>query len=52
MIEKRINLNKLIEQGDIYKDIKLFRNIQVNENDVSVDEVKFSYVVVLSQTCD
>lgn len=21
MIEKRINLNKLIEQGDIYKDI-------------------------------
>ena len=52
MIEKRINLNKLIEQGDIYKNIKLFRNVQVNENDVSVDEVKFSYVVVLSQTCD
>ena len=52
MIEKRIDLSKLIEQGDIYKDIKLFRNIQVSEDDVSIDEVEFKYVVVLSQTCD
>lgn len=52
MIGKRSSLSKLIEQGDIYKDIKLFRNIQVSEEDVSVDEVEFKYVVVLSQTCD
>jgi len=52
MIEKRIDLNKLIEQGDIYKDIKLLRNIQVGEDAISVDEVEFKYVVVLSQTCD
>lgn len=52
MIEKRNNLTKLIEQGDIYKKIKLFRNIYVGEDDISVDEVEFEYVVVLSQTCD
>jgi len=43
MIEKRIDLNKLIEQGDIYKDIKLLRNIQVGEDAISVDEVDFKY---------
>ena len=52
MIEKRENLNKLIEQGDIYKNIKLFRNIQVGNEELSVNEVEFEYVVVLSQTCD
>lgn len=52
MIEKRCNLDKLIDQGDIYKNIKLFRNIQVGNEDFFVDEVEFEYVVVLSQTCD
>lgn len=52
MIEKRSNLSKLIEQGDIYKNIKLFRNIQVGDEELSVNEVEFEYVVVLSQTCD
>jgi len=52
MIEKRDNFSKLIEQGDIYKNIKLFRNIVVTEGDISVEEVEFEYVVVLSQTCD
>lgn len=52
MISKRNNLTKLIEQGDIYRNIKLFRNIQVEGDNVSVDEVEFEYVVVLSQTCD
>lgn len=52
MIEKRSNLSKFIEQGDIYKNIKLFRNIQVGDEELSVNEVEFEYVVVLSQTCD
>lgn len=52
MIEKRKNLTKLIEQGDIYHKIKFFRNVHVAEDNISVDEVEFEYVVVLSQTCD
>lgn len=52
MIEKRNLSSKLIEQGDIYKKIKLFRNIKVGDNDINVDEVEFENVVVLSQTCD
>ena len=52
MLEKRKLASKLIEQGDIYKNIKLFRNIKVRENDIEVDEVEFRYVIVLSQTCD
>ena len=52
MIEKRNIALKLIEQGDIYKKIKLFRNIVVGDEDINVDEVEFEYVVVLSQTCD
>ena len=52
MLEKRKLASKLIEQGDIYKNIKLFRNIKVGDNDIEVDEVEFRYVIVLSQTCD
>ena len=52
MLEKRKLTSKLIEQGDIYKNIKLFRNIKVGDNDIEVDEVEFEYVIVLSQTCD
>ena len=52
MIEKRDLSSKLIEQGDIYKKIKLFRNIKVGDNDIDVDEVEFENVIVLSQTCD
>lgn len=52
MLEKRELTSKLIEQGDIYKNIKLFRNIKVGDNDIEVDEVEFEYVIVLSQTCD
>jgi len=52
MIEKRNNLEKLIEQGDIYKNIKLFRNVEAKDENISVSEVEFEYVVVLSQTCD
>ena len=43
---------KLYEQGDIYKKIKLFRNIKVGDNDIDVDEVEFKNIIVLSQTCD
>lgn len=52
MLEKRNLTPKLIEQGDIYKNIKLFRNIKVNNDNIDVDEVEFEYVIVLSQTCD
>ena len=52
MIDKRDLSYKIIEQGDIYKKIKLYRNIKVSENDVEVNEVEFENVVVLSQTCD
>lgn len=52
MIEKRDLSSKLIEQGDIYKKIKLFRNIKVGDNDIDVDEVEFKNIIVLSQTCD
>ena len=52
MIEKRDLSPKLIDQGDIYKKIKLFRNIKVGDNDIDVDEVEFKNIIVLSQTCD
>ena len=52
MTEKRNNLIQIIEQGDIFRNVTLFRNIQENKENVLIDEVKFEYVVVLSQTCD
>lgn len=52
MVEKRDLTNKLIEQGDIYKKIKLYRSVKVGDNDIDIDAVEFENVIVLSQTCD
>ena len=52
MIEKRDISLKVIEQGDIYKNIKFYKNIKVENDFIDIDDVKFDNVMVLSQTCD
>jgi len=53
MIEKRnLQTGGLIDQGDIFKDITLFRNISIDNDTFNSPSYTFNYVIVLSQTCD
>ena len=45
------NLERL-SQGDIFQDIEILENIEVERSIITVKKIKFPYVVCLNQECD
>ncbi len=41
-----------ISQGDIFEDVKIIENIEIEKSKITVKEISFPYVVCLNQECD
>jgi len=41
-----------ISQGDIFEDVKIIENIEIEKSIIRVKEISFPYVVCLNQECD
>lgn len=44
--------DKMIHQGDIFKDIDIIENVVVSDNKVIVKKIHFPFVIILNQECD
>ena len=53
-ISARVSKNKLerIAQGDIFSNIEIIENVDVVNNKLIINKIKFPYVVCLNQECD
>lgn len=41
-----------VDQGDIYKDISFYKNIEIVDGELEIEEANFQNVLILSQSCD
>ena len=52
LVKKRSNEVIKVEQGDIYSNIKFYKNVEVIDEELEIEEFDFEKVLILSQSCD
>ena len=52
LVKKRNDEIIQVDQGDIYSDINFFKNIDIIDDELEIEECNFKKVLVLSQSCD
>lgn len=52
LIKNRKDEEIVVDQGDIYRNINFYKNIDIIDGELEIEEYDFKNVLVLSQSCD
>lgn len=52
MICSKNEINIQVDQGDVYRYIQFYKSVEMLDEEMEVEECKFDYALVLSQSCD
>ena len=52
MVKVSTKISERINQGDIYRDVEYFENIEVINSEIKISKIVFPLVVILTQDCD